>query len=196
MAINYALTLPGKERVFLVGHSIGGQLVGLASQADRLKGIVMVAASFPYLKRWFYPRRLMLQLLFNVLVPVIGAVSPVFPGKRLGLGSIDLPSSLIRDWAEWIRRDDYLLDEKFGFSPERYRRLACPMRVYGFDDDVLVPRASINKLLAAYGSQDVDEHFIAVRQQGLKPVGHTGFFRVTHQNTFWKQTLDWLNAIP
>ena len=195
-AIDYALTLSGKERVFLMGHSIGGQLVGLAPQADKLKGIVMVAASFPFLGRWHYPRRLLLQLLFNILVPTIGSFSNKFPSRRLGLSNINLPSSLIQDWARWIRRDDYLLDPAFGFSPDLYRRLTCPMRVYGFDDDSLVPRKSIDKLISVFGSQNVDEHFIQVRQLGLKTVGHTGFFRPDFHNTFWKETVHWLEEIP
>lgn len=193
-AIDYALKLLGNERVFLMGHSIGGQLVGLAPKADKLRGIIMVAASFPFLGRWPYPRRLLLQLLFNILVPVIGSFSNRFPSKGLGLSSMNLPSSLIQDWARWIRQDDYLLDSSFGFSPEQYRRLTCPMRVYGFDDDPLVPRASIGKLLSVFGSQNMDEHFVQVQKSGLKKVGHMGFFRPDLQDSLWKETLHWLDG--
>ncbi len=123
------------DRLFLIGHSIGGQVTGLAPSSNKLTGVVLVAASFPYWKRWPMPSRLSIGFLFNIFVPFVCAWRQTFPTKLLGLGSIDLPGSIMSDWARWLRRDNYLLDKKFGFDANGYEVLTQPILAWGFDDD-------------------------------------------------------------
>jgi len=194
-AIEGAAQLPGGDELFVIGHSIGGQLIGLAPSADKLKGMVLVAASFPFWKRYPMPYRLSIGIAFGVLIPLVSAWRASFPLRMLGLGSEVLPSSLMSDWAKWILKDDYLLDEKFGFDPENYQRLTQPLLVFGFDDDKLVPKSSIEKLLGFYGSTNVDERFIDSGEYGIDGIGHMGFFRKKHRSGLWADTLRWIEAL-
>jgi len=191
-AVAAAGDLPGGDNLFLVGHSIGGQLVGIVPSADKLEGIVLVAASFPYWKRFSMPEKLKVGLMFRVIAPLFCLLSSTFPARALGLGSSQLPSSLIADWAAWIGKDNYLLDKKFGFDAEGYKRLKQPLLAYGFDDDPLVPKASFNKILSAYSSASIENRFTSIKHT---PVGHLGFFRSSSKDTFWLDTLDWINKV-
>jgi len=191
-AVTAACGLPGGENLFLVGHSIGGQLVGMVPSANKLEGIILVAASFPYWKRFSMPGKLKVGLLFRVIAPLFGLLSSTFPARALGLGSSHLPSSLMVDWAAWMGKDDYLLDKKFGFDAKGYKRLKQPLLAYGFDDDELVPKASFEKILSAYSSASIESRFIETKSTA---VGHLGFFRSSAKDTFWLDTLAWIDKV-
>jgi len=191
-AVSAASELPGGEHLFLIGHSIGGQLIGMVPGADKLAGIVLVAASFPYWKRFAMPEKLKVGLMFRVIAPLLCMLSSTFPARALGLGSSQLPSSLMADWAAWIGKDDYLLDKKFGFDAAGYERLKLPLLAYGFDDDTLVPKASFDKILSVYSSASIENRFIHTKNT---PVGHLGFFRPSAKDTLWLDTLAWINKV-
>jgi len=191
-AVTAASDLPGGDNLFLIGHSIGGQLVGMVPSADKLKGIVLVAASFPYWKRFPMPEKLKVGLMFRVIAPLFCLLSSTFPARALGLGSSHLPSSLIADWSAWIGKDNYLLDKKFGFDAEGYKRLKQPLLAYGFDDDALVPKASFDKIISAYSSASIENRFTPIKNPA---VGHLGFFRPSSRNTLWLDTLSWINKV-
>jgi predicted alpha/beta hydrolase len=89
-------------------------------------------------------------------------------------------------------KDNYLLDKKFGFDAKRYNNLKQPLLAYGFDDDTLVPKASFEKILSAYSSASIENRFIETKNT---PVGHLGFFRPSAKDTFWLDTLAWINMV-
>ena len=56
-AISWATERFPSARLYGVGHSFGGQAVGLASNARRLRGLVTVAAQSGYWGHWPRPQR-------------------------------------------------------------------------------------------------------------------------------------------
>jgi len=113
----------------------------------------------------------------------------------MGLGSETLPSSLVSDWAKWVLKEDYLLDESFGFERGGYRRLTQPLLVLSFDDDSLVPAASVEKLLGFFGSTNVDARVTRSSDYGVDGVGHMGFFKERHRSGLWVDTLHWIQSL-
>ncbi|HEX2059244.1 MAG TPA: alpha/beta fold hydrolase, partial [Thermoanaerobaculia bacterium] len=71
------------------GHSAGGQLVGLASNADRIERMLLVCAQSGHWRHWPGLRAYGLAALW-LAMPVISHVVGFFPSKPLGLGSEDL----------------------------------------------------------------------------------------------------------
>lgn len=189
-ALSHAKTLPGGDSIFLLGHSIGGQVAGLASNLSNVKAMVCVASSFPYWKRWPVPQRLYIGLLFNLLTPLIAKFSQTFPSKAMGLSANNLPSNLIAQWASWMGKDNYLLDSSFGFDDQGYQQFCQPLLSFGFDDDGMVPEASFDKLLHAYSNAEITRRFVDTRSTGS--VGHMGFFKTKHKDSLWQETLNWL----
>ncbi|APD13571.1 hypothetical protein RO07_25005 [Pandoraea pulmonicola] len=178
--------------VFVVGHSMGAQLLGLAVRARRLSGAMFLGASFPNVRRWPLRRMLMPFLLFNVLIPVIGRLSRSFPAKALGLGSETIPSALMRDWGRWTRHERYLLAPEFGLNgASGYAELHLPVLAIEFSDDDYVPPAAAEALYAGYPKVDWEIRRKAV---DTAPVGHFGFFSDSHRSTYWQEALDWLNC--
>ncbi|MDF5871292.1 alpha/beta fold hydrolase [Pseudomonas aeruginosa] len=111
---------------YFVGHSIGAQLLGLAGQASGLSGAAFVAGSFPYWRRWRGRQRWQMFGLFCVAVPLLTGLLRRFPSRFFGLGSLDMPSHFMRDWARWVRQPDYLLAPRFDCSGRVTRRWTSP----------------------------------------------------------------------
>ncbi len=193
-AIQFALTLPGTQKCYLMGHSIGGQLIGLAPSAQGLSGIVLVGASFPYWRRYQGLKKFVMGFMFCLMMPLVCAFKKQFPSKLFGLGPTELPSSLMSDWSQWISKDDYLLDPEFGLDPSGYHSLGQPMLAYAFDDDHYVPAASFEKILAAFSSAEIDKRALITKNEAYGPVGHFDYFRKAGSAGLWQDTLTWLNA--
>jgi predicted alpha/beta hydrolase len=189
-ALGYAKSLPGGDSIFLLGHSIGGQVAGLAKNLSDVKALVCVASSFPYWKRWPVPQRLYIGLLFNLLTPLIAMFSQTFPSKAMGLSANNLPSNLVAQWASWMGKDGYLLDSSFGFDDQGYQQFYRPLLSFGFDDDNMVPEASFDKLLHAYSNAKITRRFVDTHATGS--IAHMGFFKAKHKDNLWQETLDWL----
>ncbi|MEE4364002.1 MAG: alpha/beta fold hydrolase [Desulfotignum sp.] len=193
--IHYAESLPGAQNIFLMGHSVGGQLFCLARNAVNLKGAVLVGASFPWWRRWPFPRKLLVFFFLHILVPVLGAGRKKFPSRFLGLSKENLPAGLVTTWAEWARDPDYVTAEKFRLDTRLFEILAIPILLMGFDDDTYAPEKSIQRLQSALKSADVQVRYLRGKDLHPKGIGHFGFFRASGRKNLWPDTVDWLQAL-
>lgn len=186
-ALNYALDQVHPE-VFVLGHSAGGQLLGLAPSASRLRGAVLVAASAPH--RRHYPARSWPKLLLTWygFAPLLGRLDE-YPAKRLGLGSTPVAGGVVREWARWARSPDYLFSPSFGLPLLGYRSFTQPLLAWGFDDDDYATPAALEALLQQFPRARQEYQILQVQNHG--PLGHFGLFRPQHQ-ALWGQLGDWI----
>lgn len=189
--IEFAGTLPGSDNIFLTGHSVGGQVFCLAEKSETLSGVILVAASFPFWKRWDLPRKYLMYLFFHILIPVLGT-GKQFPAKRLGLSNENLPASLVKDWGRWARHPDYLTAEPFGLNTDRFKTLAIPMLSLGFSDDTYVPKKAIHRFHQAFEKADINDVFIDVKKGSHGHIGHFGFFRKGRTPDLWEKAVSWM----
>lgn len=180
--------------LFIVGHSIDGQLVGLANAAQRARRIVLVAASAPYWKRWPLPGRWSMFVASHVIIPVVAAVRDRFPASVLGLGRSTLPSPPIAQWAAWMRRPDYLFGALPADAVGGFSRLLQPILSITFTDDRLVPSANVEPLLERFEAAAVEHLRLDPADLGVRAVGHVGFFRGNLQPALWVPVMRWLSA--
>lgn len=176
--------------LFVIGHSCGGQLTGLAPSANRLHGLVWVAAQSGYWRHWRGRGRAGMWLLGHVIIPAL-ARGRYFPARRLGLFPVDVAASVMADWGRWMRRPRYLFDDACGLDTRACRDLALPALVHSFDDDGYAPAAAIDGLLREYSGLTFTRRQWTDRS---RPVGHMGFFREAMREPLWQPTLDWLLA--
>jgi len=190
--VGTALALADGQPVYLIGHSIGAQLLGLAERSQALQGAVFVGASFAHWRRWPMPQRVKYWTLFKLLIPVLTRLSPTFPARAVGLGSQNLPSSLMRDWATWVNQPDYLLSPAAGLEAEgAYRSLSLKVLSLQFADDHYVPAAAAQKLYSSYPAIQFE---LRHKADLPAPVGHFGFFREVSGAPYWPELLTWLHA--
>lgn len=176
--------------VHFIGHSVGGQILGLAPSSKKLTSATFIAASAPYWKRW--PRLadgLKIKVNAGVILPLVSKLYSRFPSKKFGLGNQDLPPSAVRQWAKWMSKPDYLFNEEFGLNCSAYREMDIPILSLAFKDDLLAPLENINHLLRFFESADCEIKQIKPSDVGAKHIGHTGFFKEKFKDSLWLDAL-------
>lgn len=190
--IRYAATQDYANKVFLVGHSVGGQLFCLSKDCEQLTGVILVGASFPYWSRWPFPRRLLMLFFWYVLIPTLSFGRAKFPSRLLGLSNENLPARLITRWGEWARNKNYVVADKFCLDTSLFESLNIPVLSYGFDDDTYAPRKAIKKLHQSLKKAAIEERYIRARKLHPDGIGHFGYFKEACSQSIWEETISWL----
>jgi predicted alpha/beta hydrolase len=178
------------RRLFLVGHSAGAQLPGLAAESEKLDAMVCVAGSAPHLRHYplrFWPT---LATTLYVLGPLLSTGRDRFPAQRTGLGTTSVAAGVVAQWCRWARSRDYLFDRAHGLDTSRYARLSLPILSYCFHDDSYATPAATDALLQRYSAARIERRLVERPAQGV--IGHFGFFRDRFRDTLWRETADWL----
>jgi predicted alpha/beta hydrolase len=181
-AIAWADHQAAGRRVMAVGHSFGGQALGLAQNAARIERAVLIGAQHGYVGLWPWRLQPGLRLLWRVAMPAAAALLGRFPSSLVGLG-VDLPAGVAREWARWCSRPEHL------GTWEGHARLTIPMLALSFEDDAFAPRRPAAELVAKYANARIrHEHF---PREGL---GHFGFFRPARGEPRWGMVTEFLRS--
>jgi predicted alpha/beta hydrolase len=180
---------PG-ERLALVGHSLGGQLLGLADNVGALDAALLVAAQSGHWRYWAGARRLRMWLLWWVLIPGLSRMLGRFPGTWLG--TANLPASVALSWARWGRSPHYVCDALGGPLRPYNDQVRLPIRWLSFIDDDIAPFAAVEALRDYYPNARVERLHLAPGDLGADAVGHFGWFRKSLPVRNWDQAADWL----
>jgi predicted alpha/beta hydrolase len=184
--IDWTLRELKPARISLVGHSCGGQIVGLAPNADVLDRLAFVCAQSGYWRLWPAPRRYALGFLWLVM-PAVARTLGFFPSRLFRLGNQDLPREVAAQWATAGRHPDYI----FGFHDDAaYRALTAPILAWSFAEDTYAPKPAVEALLRHYASAPIEHRHVDGRR-----VGHWGFFR-KGSDELWRETLGHLSGAP
>lgn len=187
-AIGWADRRDAQAPVVLVGHSFGGQAVGLAPNADRLAAVALVAAQVGWYGLWPMPTRALLWGLWHVAMPVGARLLGRFPSSRVGMGE-DLPEHVAREWARWCRRRDTFGD--WG----GHARLSVPVTGWSFADDPFAPRLAAEALTAKYEAAPARRHHhVEPTAHGRVEIGHFGFFRPGVVPGLWEDVFSFLEG--
>ncbi|MGH8446413.1 MAG: alpha/beta hydrolase family protein, partial [Solimonas sp.] len=178
-------------RRVLVGHSAGAQLVGLAPSSATLDALVLVAGSAPHARHYAGATRWRFDFLWRAWVPLrsLGRRRRYPPGS-FGVAGTPLPAGVLRQWAQWARRPDYLFDRAAGLDLGGYRALRMPVLALRADDDDYVSAAAEEALLAQLPHARIERRVLHGDGQAL---GHFGYFRKANA-ALWQDTVRWLDA--
>lgn len=187
-----ARRLAGNRPLVSIGHSFGGQLIGLSDATHDVELAVFIGAQLGWVGHWPLFEQLRLRALWGGAVPALTAAFGYLPG-RAGLG-VDLPRGVAREWAEWATHPDYLSGHVAGAST-RFARFAAPALMYSFTDDDFAPEPAVRRFLQRLTASDVTHRRLAPTDVGVSQVGHFGFFRPALQDSLWRETLTVLDAV-
>lgn len=185
--ITWASSHYAQAKVMAVGHSYGGQAIGLAPNRDRVAALVTVGAQSGYYGHWPRPQRYMYSALWRIAMPLTTRIAGYFPARLFRLGE-DLPRGVALQWARWCRTPSYLSDWA------GHRAFKAPILAIGFMDDSFAPPAAVDALHARYGSKKQQRWSIAADELGTQQIGHFGFFRTGVTPTLWRDVADWLGS--
>jgi predicted alpha/beta hydrolase len=176
-------------RTVLVGHSFGGNALGLAPSAAQLDAGAIVAAGSGYWKHYAAPRRYLLATLWYVVAPLLPRLYGYVP-RWAGLGD-EVPAGVMLQWSGWCRRPRYALDDSSA-DGAGYARVTAPLRFVSLADDTdYAPLEAVQSLMSMYPAATVDLRQVQPHEHGLTRIGHFGFFR-PQAAALWPLALDFL----
>jgi predicted alpha/beta hydrolase len=179
----------------LVGHSVGGQVLGLAppEQLERLSGVLLVASQGGYWGMWRGVGRAVMLFTWYALIPGMTALMGYLPMRRFGQGE-DLPAGVAKQWARWGRHPGYFLADEEVRSAPGYARLRAPLRSYALTDDAYAPLAGVQWLVSRYPNARSEVRSVSPAEAGVRKLGHFGFFRDKVRDSLWAEAAQWLEA--
>lgn len=181
---------PGLPLV-LVGHSLGGQILGLAPSNADVQAAVHVTVGSGY-HRLNDRMRLRLAIFWFLAVPLLTPLFGYFPGKALRMVG-DLPRGVVLQWRRWCMDPRYALGEGER-ARSAFERVTAPILSWSFEDDEIIRLAAVESLHSFYRSADVEMRHLTVERLGAKRVGHFGFFAEKSRDPLWSDTLAWLRS--
>lgn len=177
-ALTWARARAGTLPLLYVGHSFGGQALGLAATAPAVTRAAFIASQHGWFGHWDWPHRWALAALWHVGMPVLAGSLGHFPSARFGFGE-DLPGPVALEWARWCRRRAFL------GTWSGHASLDLPITALSFSDDWLAPRAAADALLAEYRRAVRTHRHLTPAEIGVPAMGHFGFFREATGSRLW-----------
>ncbi len=180
--------------VTTLGHSIGGQFVGMLPAEAASGPHVMIAPSVGYWRWEHAPFRYLALTFWLVYGPLMLRRRGYVPQGRLWTGR-SLPRGVFEQWREWCLRPTHFFPElQSELRDHRFGEIRGPLLVCCFEDDPIATRRTVPPLLALYFGARIEQHWISPAEAGVCRLGHGGFFQERHRETLWRLVLDWLDA--
>jgi predicted alpha/beta hydrolase len=188
-AIDWAMGELSPDRLFLVGHSFGGQVAGMYDRPEVVDGMVTLSAQSGHWRFQGGEQKLVVWLHIHVTLPLLSMLMGYMPMKAVGAGE-DMPAGVAFEWSRWCRHRDYILGD--GTLPlDRFAGFTAPVLAYSIDDDKWGTPRSVDAMMRAYPS--VERRHIVPSQHDLDRIGHMGFFRPSSRS-LWEEVVAWLDA--
>lgn len=183
----------GAQKITVLGHSIGGQIIPLASQRHEIDQVVGIATQKGLWKNWHFPRKFGIAAFFKVYVPVCLKLFGRVPLERIGLD--DLPKEVARDYVRWTSSYDYTDDKGVSFL-DGFHRFRAPILSLSFaDDHTYAPKQIVDDLaFNYYRNAPVWRCHLTPQQLSLPRIGHSGFFNnKLVPEALWQDIVTWMN---
>jgi predicted alpha/beta hydrolase len=191
-ALDHLHTRYPRLPLLAVGHSVGGQLLGLMPNHHKLAGAIGIAAQCGYWRLW--PRTLQPRMaaLWYLLIPALVALRGEVPRGVMGEA---LPAGVAREWARWCRHPDFIVDARGRALREHFENWRMPLRLYAIADDRLyAPQAAVERLASYFTRIAPELQVLQPRDLGVRAIGHFGFFRASMPKRAWQETADCLRG--
>lgn len=169
---------PDNPRVGL-GHSYGGQALGLCGISDQFSRYGTVATMSGHWRLLDTPWSVwaQTQLLGKTVAKLLGYVPEVFsPGTAM-------PGGVFLDWARWIASPNYFFDDPDVPETTLFDQVTLPYLSVGLTDDLWGTRSAVNDFMSHYTNADLRQMWIAPGETGK--IGHLGFFSRRHSEVLW-----------
>ncbi len=170
-----------------VGHSFGGQALGLSGIADRFLRYAAVATLSGYWRGTDEPLKVYATM--NLLGVPLTWLLGYLPAAA-GLGE-DIPAQVFRDWARWCRSPDYFFSDPGLPETVRFSDVRSPLLIAGMRDDKWATERATRALTERYANAPKTYRWFTQQEAG-RAIGHFGFFKPNMAESLWPEVIAWL----
>lgn len=176
------------DKIFLLGHSVSGQLFPKAENRDRISAAYFVGSQTAYYGYWLGWPWIQVSIFWYLSIPLTTLFMGYMPGWAMG-GKVSLPKGVAREWRKWGTHPNGVLQD----NPQtvaQFNSVKAPIHFVSIEDDKLMaPTAATKELMHYYGNAKTSFQFIRPKDLGVKAIGHFGFFKSRHQEKLWSMPI-------
>ena len=187
--VNYVQNNFEIEEFHYVGHSVGGQVLGMLDNPNVFSKIIFFSAQIGYW-RYYKKHNRSYFLLYYFIFPLLIKIFGYLPSKRLSLG-MNLPPNQARQWSRWLLQKNYLFDDPT-IDTTSFQEVTSQILSYSFTDDNWAPLKACQAMVNHYTNAEIIYRDINPNDYGLKKIGHFGIFREKNKEKFWGDFIEFL----
>lgn len=178
-------TLLGKteaQQVTLLGHSAGGQLLGIVPNFHKVAKVIAVAGSTGHVKGLKGKTKFLAPVMFNVIFPISSAIKGYGATQFIGMGE-NLPKKVAQQWREFCSHPGYVKNA-IGktIHHDFHTEIICPITSIWASDDEIATKRNVEDLLKLYPNAPTKMLELNPMKLGHKSIGHMLMFKKSHQN--------------
>jgi len=192
-ALDKLISIAPNVDYHLIGHSAGGQLVGLMKNAERLKSLFNFGSSSGSLQNSKYPFKLKASFFLNFFIPLSNFFFGHTKSQWIGMGE-PLPKLVASEWSKWCNGKGYVkvdLDKKI--TTHFYKEIALNSLWVHASDDEIANFENVKDMIRVYENIKSKILTLNPKDYGYNEIGHMKFFS-SKKSELWKITLSWLNS--
>ena len=141
-AINFIYNIDTEAKLFILGHSLGGQIIGLSKEALKADGIILVATQTGHHRFWNFPYNIINYFFWYTIVPILIRIYGYLPFKTL-MNLENMPKKAALQWASWCRSRKYLFD-KVPAQQQFFKKIKVPLISISFGNDIFASKKAVN----------------------------------------------------
>lgn len=179
----------------LIGHSAGGQLVGIMHNHADLASLFNVACSSGQLDNMRLAYRIKAKFFMNAFTPLNNAVFGYTNTQWIGMGEA-LPRGVAKDWCDWCNGEGYI-ESAFGktVTEHWYNEMDCPSLWLNASDDDIANDANVDDMTRVFRKMTALGKIKRLRldpqEEGYADIGHMKFFS-RKRSKLWRFAIQWL----
>ncbi|WP_420604316.1 alpha/beta fold hydrolase [Flagellimonas sp.] len=179
--------------ILVLGHSIGGTLIGMTPAVQHIAAVVNIGAQTAYFKDW-KKDRLKLYFMWHLFFPAITKMMGYFPGKRLGMLE-DIPKGVVEQWHARRKRPDMVGQfAKNGFDMY-YDQFTGKLLTLAISDDPIGTKPALLRIHDLFQNANKNYETVYPKDIGVNKIGHFGFFSRKFKETLWERTSQWFDEV-
>ncbi len=175
-------------KIFLIGHSVAGQVFPKAEHAKSVTAAYFVCTQTAAKKFWRGWPRLVVNLFWYIALPLTSKFYGYMPSWVLG-GGEHLPLHVVREWRTWGLHPQGVLQGNQKVR-DQFNRLCIPIHFVNIEDDrILAPLTATREIMHYYGNAVTTFQHIRPKDLSIKKLGHFGFFSSGNKEKLWSMPI-------
>lgn len=175
-------------KITLLGHSIGGQLIGLAKSSSQVQKLILVAAQSGYWKLWNGNSKLIMWLNWHVLFPTLINIFDYMPSKKISKME-NLPKNVAKQWNSWCKKPNYLFDE-VSKNDLFFKSISIKILAISIENDFYAPKKAVDWFTTKYENAEINKLHLKPSDYNTNVIGHFGIFSSKFMSNLWKLLFD------
>lgn len=183
----------GVTPIFWVGHSFGGQALGLLPNHHKITAAYNFGVGAGWAGWMPWREALKVRFMWAFVWPLIVRWKGYMAWSVLGMGD-DMPLGVYESWRRWCKYRHYFFDDPAMAPIARlYLEVRTPCLFANAIDDLWAPPKSRDAFIKGYRNAPLETLELCSSKRE-EAIGHMGYFR-SNATELWDHALHWFAAV-